>query len=190
MSTVRIIGGEFRSRRIQFPDIPGLRPTQDRIRETIFNWLMPYISDAKCLDLFAGSGVLGFEALSRGAGFCCFVENHPQALTALHTNAKALALKPEQLAIMRGFVPKRLPVLPQAPFDIIFLDPPFHQNLLSKTNRWLLQSHSVKPGGLIYMEMEKELNLTLPEGWTVVRQQATSSLIYQLVKAAGICRID
>lgn len=182
MQTVRIIGGAWRSRRICFPDIPGLRPTQDRIRETVFNWLTPFISNAVCLDLFAGSGVLGFEALSRGARFSCFVDNHPRALTDLRDNAEKLAIKPEQFAIIRGRVPQLMIQLPAAPFDIVFLDPPFHQNLLAATIDWLLNSHALKPGALIYMEMEKNLQLILPAGWEIFRQQQTATLTFQLVR--------
>lgn len=182
MQTVRIIGGAWRSRRIYFPDIPGLRPTQDRIRETVFNWLTPFIANSVCLDLFAGSGVLGFEALSRGAQFSCFVDRHPQVLTGLRVNAAKLTIAPERFAIIRGQVPQLLSQLPQAPFDIVFLDPPFHHNLLSAANDWLLNSHVLKPGALIYMEMEKDLQLTLPENWDIFRRQQTSTLLFQLVR--------
>lgn len=181
---VRIIGGKWRSRRISFPDLPGLRPTQDRIRETLFNWLMPYIADAVCLDLFAGSGVLGFEALSRGARYSCFVDQHPQVLAHLRANAEKLALKSTEFAIIRALAPQQLPPLPQAPFDIVFLDPPFHQNLLAAANTWLVQSQALKPGALIYMEMEKNLDLILPESWEIFRRHQTHTLTYQLVNAA------
>ena len=186
MPSVRITGGEWRSRRIYFPDIPGLRPTQDRIRETLFNWLMPFIKDATCLDLFAGSGVLGFEALSRGAQFSCFVDSHPQVLAEIRVNAGKLAMTLNQFAIIRGQAPRRIPSLPNPPFDIIFLDPPFHQNLLPATIDWLMSSKSLKPGGLIYLEMEKNLTLTLPAGWTVIRQQSTASLVYELVQSVPL----
>ena len=186
MQSVRIIGGEWRSRRIYFPDIPGLRPTQDRIRETLFNWLMPFINGATCLDLFAGSGVLGFEALSRGVRFSCFVDSHPQALSGLRVNAVKLAMTSSQFAIIRGQAPRRVPSLPNTPFDIIFLDPPFHQNLLPATIDWLASSESLKPGGLVYLEMEKNLTLTLPAGWTIIRQQSTASLVYELVQSAPL----
>lgn len=184
MQTVRIIGGEWRSRQISFPDISGLRPTQDRIRETLFNWLMPFIVGAKCLDLFAGSGALGFEALSRGAQFTCFVDSHPQAIAALRVNAEKLAIEPNRLAILRGLVPEKQLLLPEAPFDIIFLDPPFHQNLLPPSVRWLTRLALLMPGALIYMEMEKEEHFILPEGWEIFRKQETASLIYQLVRAS------
>ncbi len=183
MQSVRIIGGTWRSRRLEFPELPGLRPTQDRIRETLFNWLMPFVNNATCLDLFAGSGALGFEALSRGARFSCFVDSHRRVLTALHANAQKLAISPDRFAItMGGATCKHLPSLPQAPFDIVFLDPPFHQGLLAAANDWLLNSGSLKAGALIYMEMEKDLQLTLPDGWEIFRQQTTSSLIFQLVR--------
>jgi len=182
MPAVRIIGGQWRSRQIHFVDMPGLRPTQDRIRETLFNWLTPFIVNACCLDLFAGSGVLGFEALSRGASFSCFVENNRQAVIELRNNAEKLAINPQQFAIVRGLVPHHLPTLPQAPFDIVFLDPPFHQNLLTVSIAWLVHSQLVRPGAIIYLEMEKDLDLILPKDWEIYRRQATATLIYQLVR--------
>lgn len=182
MQTVRIIGGQWRSRQIHFADISGLRPTQDRIRETLFNWLMPFIADAKCLDLFAGSGVLGFEALSRGAQFSAFVDAHPQVAAELRINAEKLGISAEQFTITRAQVSPRLPPLPQAPFDIVFLDPPFQQNLLSAAITWLQHTQAVKSGALIYMEMEKNLNLVLPQDWEILRSHTTRTLIYQLVK--------
>jgi 16S rRNA (guanine966-N2)-methyltransferase len=182
MPAVRIIGGEWRSRRITFSDMPGLRPTQDRIRETLFNWLMPFITGAQCLDLFAGSGVLGFEALSRGAAFSCFVDSHAQVLADLRDNAQKLALASDRFALVRALAPKKGLNLPHSPYDIVFLDPPFRENLLVATNTWLADSQLLANGALIYMEMEKELNLALPAGWEIFRRQDTPTLAYQLVK--------
>ena len=182
MSSVRIIGGELRSRRIIFSDIPGLRPTQDRIRETLFNWLAPYIRGATCLDLFAGSGVLGFESLSRGAKSVCFVDNHPKVLADLRVNAEKLTINSLQWTIIRGEIPNWMPQLPQAPFDIIFLDPPFHQGLLPAAIYLFAKYTSDCQGALIYMEMENTLTLDLPPTWQIHRQEKTATLIYQLVK--------
>ncbi len=180
--TVRIISGQWRSRHISFPDIMGLRPTQDRIRETLFNWLAPYIEQAQCLDLFAGSGILGFEALSRGALFVCFVDSHPQAITALKDNALRLGVDPTQFVTLYGRCPDRIPSLPKKSFDIVFLDPPFHQNLLPLTIDWLIQYRYIHEGSFIYIEAEKKFNLLFPPHWQVYRKKTTASLIYQLIQ--------
>ncbi len=178
---VRIIGGRWRSRRIAFADIPGLRPTQDRIRETLFNWLQPCLSQAKCLDLFAGSGVLGFEALSRGADYVCFVDQHPQVITDLKTNAHALNVDPQQYSIVRAAFPKQIPILPVHPFDIIFLDPPFGEGLLPLCIEWLSKSHYCRAGTWIYIERELDSRINLPIHWRTHRHQQTKSLIYELI---------
>ncbi len=180
MNDVRIIGGVYRSRKITFADLPGLRPTQDRIRETLFNWLAPYLSQATCLDLFAGSGVLGFEALSRGARFNCFVDQHPKVIHSLQENAKKLTIAAEYYAIIQAKVPMAMG-LPSGPFDIVFLDPPFHQNLLTPTLSWLITANLLKPGALIYIEKENDLDLKLPEGWEIYRCKQTKTLTYQLI---------
>ena len=182
MSSVRIIAGQFRSRRIYFTEIPGLRPTQDRIRETLFNWLNPFIIGASCLDLFSGSGVLGFECLSRGAKFNCFVDVNSKILAEISSNAEKLALSKEQYVTIRADVPKLATTLPGAPFDIIFLDPPFHQNLIQPTLNWLISSNFLKSNSLIYIEMEKDLpSLVLPESLTIYRRKDTPTLAYQLL---------
>jgi 16S rRNA (guanine966-N2)-methyltransferase len=182
LQSVRIIGGEWRSRRIYFPDIPGLRPTQDRIRETLFNWLAPHIINSKCLDLFAGSGALGFEALSRGSQFTCFVDNHPQVLAALRTNAEKLAINSQRFTILRGLAPNRIPLLSHMTFDIVFLDPPFQRNLLPATINWLNESQLLTSHAWIYIELEKNLELTLPPNWEIFRRQTTPSLVYMLAR--------
>lgn len=185
INKIRIIGGQWRSRRITFPDIPGLRPSLDRIRETAFNWLMPFIPGAKCLDLFAGSGALGFEALSRGAQFCCFVDNNPRVLACLHENAATLAIPTNQYLILRAQAPKKMPLLPNKPYDIIFLDPPFHQNLLNATIPWLTQNQVISAQTLIYMEMEKNTPSILSPAWEIIRRQETSRIIFQLAKLSN-----
>ncbi|MBS0349954.1 MAG: 16S rRNA (guanine(966)-N(2))-methyltransferase RsmD [Proteobacteria bacterium] len=183
MPFVRIIGGSWRSRRIFFPEIPGLRPTQDRIRETLFNWLMPVIPETKCLDLFAGSGVLGWEALSRGAKHTCFVDKNRKVVQQLYNSAETLRTQKDQFEIFLTSDWNKLSLQAFAPFDIVFLDPPFHQNLLSKAVDWLIENNLVHSGSLIYMEMEKDLELLLPRNWIVTRKQLTATLIYQLVRA-------
>lgn len=179
---VRIIAGKWRSRKITFPAIPGLRPTHDRIRETLFNWLMNDVVGSTCLDLFAGSGVLGFEALSRGAKHVTFVDNSPEVIASLKNNVATL--NAELFAeIIQAECPDSLLKLKRAPFDIVFLDPPFFQNLIPAAIDWLEGSNYLKAGALIYVEMEDSLSpLPVPVDWEISRWKKTSTLIYSLFK--------
>src|SRR5450432_2048001 len=122
-NSVRIIGGEWRGRRINFPDIPGLRPTPDRVRETLFNWLQQAVAGARCLDLFAGSGALGLEALSRGAKALAFVEQAVPAARALREQLMRLGATSRAQVFEMGAA--RFLRSAGEPFDIVFLDPPF-----------------------------------------------------------------
>lgn len=152
---LRIIGGEWRSRRLKFADVPGLRPTPDRMRETLFNWLQTQVPGSRCLDLFAGSGALGLEALSRGAREVVLVEKHPAAAGALRDNlallgaCNAVLVKDDAFRYLRS-------LSAAAAFDLIFLDPPFRQNLLEPALEILLDNALLKPEGMIYLEQEAE----------------------------------
>lgn len=148
---LRIIGGEWRSRKLKFADVPGLRPTPDRVRETLFNWLQMQIPGARCLDLFAGSGALGLEALSRGAGEVVMVEKHPAAARALRDN---IALLGAQNAVLVQDDAFRYLQRETQGFDLIFLDPPFHQSLLEPALEILFANKLLKTGGMIYLEQE------------------------------------
>jgi len=179
---VRIISGKWRSRILRFPDILGLRPTPDRVRETLFNWLSSYIYHARCLDLFAGSGALGFEALSRGAKSVLMVDKAPQVITQLRENAKLLAAT-EQVEFYCGQAPSdRIPVVDKL-FDIVFLDPPFHQNMLKPCCEWLEKNHCLAPQALIYVEVERGLDpLPIPAHWTILRSQKAGQVGYYLLQ--------
>src|SRR5580698_5835812 len=131
---VRIIGGKWRGRRLPIIAVPDLRPTPDRVRETLFNWLAPIMPAANCLDLFAGSGVLGFEALSRGAKHVVMVDQSPQIIQQLQTIA--LTLKTNDLDIYCATVPEQL-AESHTVFDVVFLDPPYQANLLRPTCDYL-----------------------------------------------------
>ena len=126
-NTIRIISGKFRSRRLPFPDAKGLRPTPDRVRETLFNWLQKDIHSAVCLDLFAGSGALGFEALSRGAARVVMVDSSPVVVKQLEENTRLLDIS--DVAIIEKDVSVSWPTF-QERFSVVFLDPPFKANLL------------------------------------------------------------
>lgn len=176
---VRIIGGKWRSRKISFPAIAGLRPSPDRVRETLFNWLAPSIEGAYCLDMFAGSGVLGFEALSRGAQHVVMIDQSSAVIKYLQHNASLLGAT--LTTIYRATMPFNIKLLPQ-PFDVVFLDPPFFQGLLEQSCEWLEQQHLVKAGTLIYLEAELGLVLRLPKHWRILKQQQTHQIGYYLVQ--------
>ncbi len=177
--TLRMIGGQWRHQQITFPDTPGLRPTHDRVRETLFNWLTPYIEGASCLDLFSGSGALGFEALSRGAKQVSFIDNNKPVLEALQKNAEKLGA--ERYEIVFGECPERMPALGFAPYDTVFLDPPFNQNLLAPSAIWLEESGYLNDEAYIYVEVEKEkAPPSLPANWLLKKEAKTSSLAYYL----------
>lgn len=154
---LRIIGGEWRSRRLPIADVTGLRPTPDRVRETLFNWLQFEVHGANCLDLFAGSGALGLEALSRGAALCSFVEKNPKAFAQLTENIATLKTNKAKLYPTDAL--QFIRQTPPQPFDIIFLDPPFRQALLTQSLEQLCQGHWLRPDAWIYAEHETELTM-------------------------------
>ncbi len=153
-NTLRIIGGYWRSRKLSFINAPDLRPTPDRVRETLFNWLQPSIGDARCLDLFAGSGALGLEALSRGAMEVVFIEKHGAAAQQLEQNLRLLA---SSSRVLHCDAKNYLQRATEA-FDIIFLDPPFRQDWLPQILDVILQRQLLQQNGLIYLEHEAEKN--------------------------------
>lgn len=179
---VRIIGGQWRGRKLAFPDTPNLRPTPDRLRETLFNWLAPVIAGARCLDLFAGSGALGFEALSQGAAHAVMLDSDEAVLAKLKDNA--LALQSTQHDIIQATCCSAMPVF-EEPFDIVFLDPPYHSGLVPVAATWLESECLLEPGALIYVEVAKGEDLNgLPSHWAPYRQKSTKHISYGLFKYA------
>jgi len=178
---IRIIGGKWRSRKLRFPDLPDLRPTPDRVRETLFNWLSPHIVGSRCLDLFAGSGALGFEALSRGASAVAMVDQSTVVIQQLRANAVLLNAEKEA-KFYCSKVPDAQLNIPDAPFDIVFLDPPFHKDYLSACCQWLEHMQYLAQNALIYIEVESSLQppLPLPPNWTLLRQQKAGQVGYYL----------
>jgi 16S rRNA (guanine966-N2)-methyltransferase len=177
---IQIIGGMWRGRKIPVPDVPGLRPTPARIRETLFNWLAPFIVDARCLDLFAGSGALGIEALSRGARSATFIDQSPLAAVNIQNYLTRLSVK--EISVMQTSIP--CATLALAPFDIVFLDPPFQQGLLPPTCLWLAKSGLLKPQALIYIETEvSNTPLSLPASWHILRSRHTATISYHLARS-------
>jgi 16S rRNA (guanine966-N2)-methyltransferase len=177
---VRIIGGQHRGRKLPFAEMPGLRPTGDRIRETLFNWLQPVIEGARCLDLFAGSGALGIEAASRGAARVVMVEQAGSVVRQLERNRELLSL--DQVNIVRADALQFLEQSP-TPFDIVFLDPPFEQNLLPAVCQRLTQGW-LADGARIYLEEDSSREFpVLPEDWQWLNQKRAGQVRYGLAHA-------
>lgn len=176
---VRLIGGAWRRRLLEFPSRPGLRPTPDRVRETVFNWLAPFLPGAVCLDLFAGSGAFGFEALSRGAARAVLVEQDLEALAALRANRAKL--KADDAEIVAG---EALGYLdgPATAFDIVFLDPPYAGGLLNPCLDLLAGRGWLKAGGWIYLEAREGEVLRLPAGWRLARSKTAGQVGYHLAR--------
>jgi 16S rRNA (guanine966-N2)-methyltransferase len=176
---VRIIGGMWRSRRLAVPSVDGLRPTPDRVRETVFNWLQPYIAGARCLDLFAGTGALCLEALSRGAREVVMVEQSPVALDALRQNVAALGASGARVVASdaTAFLAQ-----PAEPFDILFVDPPFAANLVPTCLALIAERGWARPGGVVYIEAPHALAPPLPAGWELYRSQTAGQVGYHLAR--------
>lgn len=175
---VRIIGGAWRSRLLDFPDAAGLRPTPDRVRETVFNWLGQIMDGKRCLDLFAGSGAMGFEALSRGARLVVMVERDSKVARALKENAATLKAEHCELVVADAvkFLEQDM-----RRFDVIFVDPPYQMNLLPLVLARLLPH--LEEGGLIYTEADKPQEFTAE--WQVWRQGKAGLVHYYLLKKAS-----
>jgi len=177
---VRVIAGQWRGRRLEFPDLPGLRPTPDRVRETLFNWLAPVLPGARCLDLFAGSGALGIEALSRGAAEVVFVERQPLAVRALRDNLMRLKAENAQVEMADALAWLHQP---PTPFEIVLLDPPFGQGLLEPACAMLEAGGWFADAAWIYLEAEPELErLPLPVHWTIHREKIAGAVSYRLAR--------
>jgi 16S rRNA (guanine966-N2)-methyltransferase len=184
-NSVRIIGGAWRGRRVSFPDIPALRPTPDRVRETLFNWLQHSLSQTRCLDLFAGSGALGIEALSRGAAEVVFVEQAQAAARNLTEQLKGLGASPSGRVMEMGAA--RFLRNPAQPFDIVFLDPPFGQDALAQYVPLLDAGKWLNAGGLIYLENERAAGVpTLPEHWELLKSKSAGEVGYHLARVTRI----
>jgi 16S rRNA (guanine966-N2)-methyltransferase len=179
---LRIVAGKWRSRLLDVADVPGLRPTSERIRETLFNWLAPSIQGARCLDLFAGTGALGFEALSRGATTVVFVDNSRRAIQAIENIAKTL--NATGAVIHCGDAVDYLRNAKPASFDIVFLDPPFADDRLDDLCRLVDEIGLLAPGGRIYLEQDRgKSGITLPAGWQILRDKTAGNVRYMLAGA-------
>lgn len=175
---IRIIGGQWRGRKLPVPDSPGLRPTTDRVRETLFNWLAPSMVDARCLDCFAGSGALGLEALSRYAASATLLEMERHVAQQLQKNLAAL--KAEHGKVVNT---NTLTYLNQSgtPHDVVFIDPPFRKGLLEETLNLLETNGWLADSALIYVESEVENGMPpVPASWDLHREKIAGQVAYRL----------
>lgn len=179
-NTVRIIGGIWRGRKLTFADAPGLRPTPDRVRETLFNWLQGRIEGARCLDLFAGSGALGLEALSRGARTAVLLEANP--VVAKHLRVQAAMLGAHHAQIEQIDALAYLDGGSQA-FDVVFLDPPFDAKLWTQTATLLARNGWLAPNAFIYVESSAQgESVQFPEDWETLRDKTAGDVRYRLLR--------
>lgn len=179
---LRIIGGNWRSRCITIVDAPGLRPTPSRVRETVFNWLQNDIIGSRCLDLYAGSGALGFEAASRGAKSVVQVENNALVCRALKDNAIKLAA--DQIKVVQMEVFRYLAGDAEA-FDVVFIDPPFAMGLAVQTCQWLEAKGWLSKHAKVYVEAESTLKLNgIPENWRQLKSKDAGEVGYHLFQRA------
>jgi 16S rRNA (guanine966-N2)-methyltransferase len=178
---LRIIAGRWRGRKLAFAPVPGLRPTPDRVRETLFNWLGPVLRDARCLDLFTGSGALGIEAASRGASEVVMVDNDPLVVRTLREQLQLLDFSAAQ--VVQQDVNRWLETT-ATPFDIVFLDPPFRQDRLPGCIALLEAGGWLAAGARIYLEAEKSWTPVLPDSWELYRSKQAGQLGYHLAVRA------
>jgi 16S rRNA (guanine966-N2)-methyltransferase len=180
---LRVIGGRWRGRKLEFPAVDAIRPTPDRVRETVFNWLQHDIVGSRCLDLFAGSGALGFEALSRGAAHVAFVDRDPRIGRYLRETLARLESQEGEVHVADAL--QWLSGPPQQ-FDIAFLDPPFALNLLSEAIERLEGRGWLTPQALIYMENPASAGLPeLPKNWEPIKSKTAGQVGYHLARRMG-----
>jgi 16S rRNA (guanine966-N2)-methyltransferase len=178
---LRIIGGRHRGRKLQFPDGIDIRPTPDRVRETLFNWLQQRIVNARVLDLFAGSGALGLEALSRGAAHVTFVEKDRRAALAIEAVAREWQESAASVVCADSTSWLARPRSSELPFDIVFLDPPYESDLLAVTTTALATNGRMAPGARVYLERRSRDQMpALPLGWEELRAGRAGEVGYHL----------
>lgn len=175
--SIRIIAGKHRGRKLPVLMAEGLRPTTDRVKETVFNWLMPYIHDANCLDCFAGAGSLGFEALSRGAAQVTLIELNNAAAKQLQANKQLL--NADNLIVNNTNSLNFLKSSTKQHYDLVFIDPPFREGLVTQAAELLNQGWLAKQA-LIYVEMEAQSNPQLPNNWQLLKEKVAGQVAYRL----------
>ena len=184
--SVRIIGGRWRGSKLPVADLVGLRPSTDRVRETLFNWLQASVTGARCLDLFAGSGALGLEAASRGAAHVLLVERERALASALRTSVARFEGAADNVEIIEADALQWLAQPPSQTFDIVFLDPPFAERLwdsvFAALPGWL------SPAAWIYLESSIDAPPPVPAGWTLHREGRTREVRYALYRSSAVVR--
>ena len=181
---LRIISGQWRGRKLPFPDGEGLRPTGDRMRETLFNWLSFDLYGRRVLDLFAGSGALGLEALSRGAASAVFLDNHPGVVQQIRQNLAALDCDSGQVfrADALSWLPEQQDV-----YDLVFLDPPFGKGLLLPVCQALVQHGRLAENALVYVESERGFDFSgLPSRWSLQKEKQAGQVICRLYRVESL----
>ena len=178
-NSLRIIGGQWRGRKLSFAELDGLRPTGDRIRETLFNWLMPTIHGARCLDLFSGSGALGFEALSRGAAEVVMLDREPRVAARLRQHVQTLDAQGAQVSQTDATQWLANPG-PQSAFDIVFVDPPFALDLWQPVISALEAGPLLAEHALIYIESDRQTPLATPPQWALLKEKHSGQVSYRL----------
>jgi len=178
---LRIVGGTLRGSRLDVADTPGLRPTPDRVRETLFNWLMPLIEGARCLDLFAGTGALGIEALSRSAAQVDFVETDMRLASLLRENLMRL----KQMACVHRRDALQFLAATDARYDIVFLDPPFGAGLWGAAAQALEAHDRLQADALIYVESPAQEIPVLPANWQLHREGRAGAVRYALYRRSA-----
>jgi 16S rRNA (guanine966-N2)-methyltransferase len=180
--SLRIIGGNWRGRKVSFPINEEIRPTPDRVRETLFNWLTGYLQNARCLDLFAGSGILSLEALSRGAREVTLVDTTPSTVEQLKLEFEKLSVPSHQFQLLNMSAGEWLKTNRSETYDLIFLDPPFDGNELTSTLEQIYSGNLLDSEGFIYIESASIISTdTLPTGWIIHRQKRAASVHYCLI---------
>lgn len=180
---VRVIAGKWRGRRLNVPEVADLRPTPDRVRETLFNWLAMKIVNTRCLDLFAGSGALGFEALSRGAAYVEMVDQSAKVVQKL--KEELLKFKADNASVYQASVPEGLKPVVQ-PFDIVFIDPPYQANLLLPCCHYLENQGYLAKSAYIYLEASSVIkDNDLPSTWRLLKAEQAGQVFYHLAQRAG-----
>ena len=184
-STLRIIGGQWRGRKLHFTEVPGLRPTGDRIRETLFNWLTSTITNARCLDLFAGTGSLGLECLSRGAMQVWLLEKNTHAASMLARNLKLLdaenvqLLKTDSINWLRH---QATDTIPAESIDIVFIDPPFADQLWQPAIEGLEAANILASNAYIYIETPHRQTISVSSNWALIHKKIAGQVCYRLYR--------
>ena len=178
-NTIRVIAGKYKNRRLKFPSTNGLRPTSDQLKETIFNWLAPYVHDSTCIDAFAGSGSLGIESLSRGAAKAIFYELNTKAIHQIKQNLQLLEITNYEIH-KKDCIKALCSIQVECSDLIIFLDPPFNKNLVNRCLKAIANNTNIPSDSIVYIEIERFTELDLI-GFDILKEKNTSNISVKLI---------